>query len=519
MKISRRNFMKTGAALTCAGAAFSETTQQENKINILIIHADQHRMECLGAYGNNEIHTPNIDALAVEGMRYENSFCPYPVCTPSRYSLLCGQYVHEHRGWNNHCTLAPEIATFPKLLRDDGYNTCAVGKMHFTPTYLDVGFDEMMLSEQDGPGRWDDDYHRALMAAGLVDVNDLEDQRKEYRRHAPPEYWENFGALPSNLPDEWHTTSWISNQARDALNKWRGGGNLLMAGFVKPHHPFDPPPNRFNDYDPEKLTLLPGWTPACLERDLKQSRGYFPHVDLSEASLRRVMAAYYATISHIDEEVGRMVTLLKQKNLYDNTLIIYTSDHGEYLGFHHMLLKGNLPYDPLMKVPLIIKYPERAHVTGEQVSQALVSNIDLAPTILHQADITPATSMKGNDLFSCEDGHDTVFCEMSRDMLAVARNKKRKLIFSPKSDKMFFFDLEKDPNELEDRSGNPVYKDEIEILKQAIHEWRPRDTKPDTYLDENAPVINQPNVPDRNDDHRKHIIAWYETKMKEIQDI
>ena len=152
MQITRRNFIKTGAALTCAGAGFAETHQAKEKINVLIIHADQHRMECLGAYGNTDIRTPNIDVLAAEGVRYENSFCPYPVCTPSRYSLLCGQYVHQHRGWDNHCTLAPEIPTFPKLLRDAGYKTQAIGKMHFTPTYLDVGFDKMTLSEQDGPG-------------------------------------------------------------------------------------------------------------------------------------------------------------------------------------------------------------------------------------------------------------------------------------------------------------------------------------------------------------------------------
>ena len=134
--------------------------------NILLIHADQHRFDCLGAYGHPDIRTPNIDALAADGVRYENSFCPFPVCTPSRYSLLSGQYVHQHRGWDNHCTLPPGTETFPAILKQAGYKTAAVGKMHFTPTYLDVGFDEMVLAEQDGPGRWDDDYHRQLCVMG-----------------------------------------------------------------------------------------------------------------------------------------------------------------------------------------------------------------------------------------------------------------------------------------------------------------------------------------------------------------
>src|SRR5258706_6862802 len=105
------------------------------------------------------------------------TFCTFPVCTPSRYSLLSGLPVHEHQGWDNHCTLPPGTPTFASVLRQAGYATKAVGKMHFSPTYLDVGFAEMELSEQDGPGRWDDDYHRYLRQFGLMDANDLEDQR------------------------------------------------------------------------------------------------------------------------------------------------------------------------------------------------------------------------------------------------------------------------------------------------------------------------------------------------------
>ncbi|HDP35537.1 MAG TPA: hypothetical protein ENN29_10560 [Candidatus Hydrogenedentes bacterium] len=501
-----------------------------DKINILLIHADQHRIECLGAYGNPDIRTPHIDALAKDGVRYENSFCPYPVCTPSRYSLLCGQYVHQHRGWSNHCTLAPEIPTFPRLLRDAGYATCAVGKMHFTPTYLDVGFDKMFLAEQDGPGRWDDDYHRELMAEGLVDVNDLEDQRQEYRRQARPEYWESFGAMPSNLPEEWHTTSWIGDRAVAALEAWEGGGNLLMAGFVKPHHPFDPPASRFGAYDPDSLTLLPGWTESCLPRDLEQHRGYFPHEELSEKALRRVMAAYYATIEHIDDEVGRMVGLLKRKGLYDNTMIIYTSDHGEYMGFHHLLLKGNHLYDPLVKVPLIIKYPAAANVAGNQVSNAMVSNVDLAPALLNQAGVSPniwgqspilsVFEQSNHDKHKNEseklgDCHKIIFCELLRGKLAMARTRTRKLIFSQDRGDTLFFDLEKDPHELENRAGDPAYRDEVGALKDAIEAWRPSDMEHKIYLDEDAPMINQPNVPSLDRSHRLDIIAWYDAQMRD----
>lgn len=524
MRISRRHFVKTGALLSVAAtvSAFGEgaATTALEKPNILLIHGDQHRADCLGACGNTELRTPHLDALARDGVRFENSFCPYPVCTPSRYSLLSGQYVHEHRGGNNHCTLAPDIPTFPRLLREAGYKTSAVGKMHFTPTYLDVGFDEMFLAEQDGPGRWDDDYHRDLMREGLIDANDLEDQRSEYRKRARAEYWTSFGALPSNLPEEWHTTTWIGDRAVEALEGWSGGGNLLMAGFVKPHHPFDPPDSWKDAYNPDTLTLLPGWTEACFAHDMKHHRGYFPHEQLNADALRRIMAYYYATIEQIDAQAGRMIDLLKRKGLYDNTMIIYTSDHGEYMGFHHMLLKGNHMYDPLAKVPLIIKYPKQAgNIAKEQrqsAVKALVNNVDVAPTILKQAGIAPPPSMGGNDLAASNSGHDIIFCESGRNM-AMARTHTRKLIVDRDFAPVLFFDLEKDPLEMDNRAGDPAYGEEIKDLTRAIGQWRPDDRNREIQLDENAPVIRGPNVPPRDLSHRPAIIEYYEKQWERRQ--
>ena len=173
----------------------------ETRPNILIVHADQHRAACLGAYGNEQIMTPHIDHLADDGVRFDRCYCPFPVCTPSRYSMISGLYVHEHRGATNHSTMLPGTETFPRILTRAGYRTAAVGKMHYTPTYYDVGFQEMTLSEQDGPGRWDDDYHRWLREEELVDYNDLEDQVRAYREGARDEYWPSFGALVSNLDE------------------------------------------------------------------------------------------------------------------------------------------------------------------------------------------------------------------------------------------------------------------------------------------------------------------------------
>ncbi|HEU5317637.1 MAG TPA: sulfatase-like hydrolase/transferase, partial [Chloroflexota bacterium] len=151
---------------------------KEERPNVLVIMTDQFRWDCLGlgGQGNPDVKTPHLDRLARDGVWFPTTFCPLPVCTPSRYSLLSGLYVHQHGGWTNRCTLTPDIPTFPRRLREAGYRTRGVGKMHFTPTYLDVGFEALELAEQNGPGRYEDDYHRELMEAGLVPATDLIDQ-------------------------------------------------------------------------------------------------------------------------------------------------------------------------------------------------------------------------------------------------------------------------------------------------------------------------------------------------------
>ncbi len=484
----------------------------EKPINILLIHADQHRCDCIGAYGNSEIQTPNIDKIANDGVLYKNSFCTFPVCTPSRYSLLSGLYVHQHMGWSNHCTLPAAIETFPRILRNNGYNTKAVGKMHFTPTYSDVGFEEMELAEQDGPGRYDDDYHRYLMENDLNDKIDLIDQVKEYRKDAPPGYWETFGAQESLLEEKSHSTTWIGDRAFEAINNWGDSNNMLMVGFIKPHHPFDPPAEWSDLYNPEDLSLLPGWTEKHLPYDIEKSKGYFPHEDLTEEKLRRVTAYYYALISQIDFQIGRMIDLLKSKNMYDNTMIIYTSDHGEYLGYHHLLLKGNFMYDPLMKVPLIIKYPYQQHA-GTQ-NNMLISNIDIGPTILGQVNIAVGKYMSGYDVSRNIDEREYIFGESGYGENYMVRSSLHKLLLCKKDEKSQFFDLEKDKYELNNLYNNPDYKDLINEYKSRLNRWILFETPTPIYTDEYGAIIDKANAVKYNSGHRKIVKEYFQNKMK-----
>ncbi|MBB5791128.1 sulfatase-like hydrolase/transferase [Jiangella mangrovi] len=464
--------------------------------NVLIIQADQFRADCLGAAGNPDVRTPHLDRLAGDGVRYRNAYCSFPVCTPSRYSLLTGLHVRQHAGWSNRCTLAPGIDTFPRALRRAGYDTAAVGKMHFTPTYLDVGYDRLELAEQDGPGRYDDDYHRELAAAGLAPVTDLTDQEHEFRATAPPSYWDTYGTGRSNLPEEWHSTSWIGERARQVLTGWtETGDHLLHVSFVKPHHPFDPPAGWDDLYDPAALTPLPGWTDTIPAADQRHRREYFDYEPLDLPRLRQVMAHYYATITHLDHEVGRMLDLLRRRGLYDDTLIVFTADHGEYLGFHHLLLKDGPMYDPVVKVPLLAKFPGQRR-RGE-VSDALASLVDVAPTVLAACGVAPTTPLPGQDLGDPAAGHDHVLAEDRRHGVAgMVRTGSHKLLWSDAAGEALF-DLAADPYELTNLVGDPAHGDQLRRMREAAARWALYDATPPTYVDPAAPQRGAVTTTDR----------------------
>lgn len=484
--------------------------------NILLIHVDQLRSDCIGAYGNRQIKTPNLDRLSADSVRFTNSFCPYPVCTPSRYSLLSGLYVRQHCGWSNHSTLAPGIETFPRVLKRAGYRTKAIGKMHFTPTYLDVGFEEMELAEQDGPGRMDDDYHRELRAHGLVDADDIIDQRREFRARAPKSYWRTCGAKTSNLPDEWHSTTWIGDRAVRTIEKWSDSGNMLMAGFIKPHHPFDPSAPWDRMYDPADMTIMPGWTNAVPSHDRKYHRGYFPNHKLTEDVVRRATAYYYATISQIDHHVGRMIDLLEKRGTYDKTLIVFTADHGEYLGFHHMLLKGGHMYDPLIKVPLTIKLPGGRDAGA--VRENLVSNIDLAPTLLRQAGLDVPEDMKGLDLAAPTADRPVVFAESRRGRIYMARSRGHKLLMPRKRGECLFYDMKDDPLELRNVAGDPKFKDAVDEHRRAIADWTTFEAVPPTYVDESSPSVGGSEAESMAEDGRRQMLEYFETAVTKYLD-
>jgi arylsulfatase A-like enzyme len=457
------------------GAFLGRSTQSllMTKPHVLVVLVDQHRFDCVGINGNAEVITPHLDALAKDGVSYTNCFSTFPLCTPARYSLLTGLYVRQHQGCGNRFTIPKELTTFAKDLRNDGYQTDYVGKLHSSPTYAEIGFDHLLLSEQEGPGRYEDDYHRALMEKGIVDFTDMQDQVQDLRKVAPQSYLDDFGTEPSSLSADDYSTGWIGRNALAHIQKWKDATSpqLLMVGFIKPHHPFDAPFPWNELYDPEGLTHLPGWIDAGLPRDNDYYKGFFENNSLSEPVAKRILAQYYASISHIDAFVGHFVALLKKLGLYDDTLIIYVSDHGEYMGYHHLMLKNNYIYDPVIKVPLIVKYPQGSPFAPPQESPTddkLVSLIDATATIYTVAGVPIPASLQSiiQPLHSCN--REVVFAENTKSTMI--RTKDFKLIYS-EYEPSVFFDLRNDPYELENVIAQPEYVAVVKKMTEEVKAW------------------------------------------------
>ncbi len=372
--------------------------------NIIFITADQLRWDCLGCYGNDVIQTPHIDALAQSGVAFDNAYAAATLCVPSRQSILTGQYPSSHGARGNRSALPEDTPTFVSLLQASEYDTAAFGKMHFHPTYADYGFDVMQLAEQDGQGRKDDEYHTQYLAQhNLSDQWDVWDQVLTERQHAPDIYWHTYGARRSELPFEHYHTTWITDRAQEYLMvpERREKPFFTWISYIKPHHPFDPPAPYDTKYDPDHVPVpspVDGWQQKpLLTVDGDPRNAYFDTRLMTEAQLKNIIAHYYGLISHIDDSIGQLVEILKAQGLYQNTLIVFTSDHGDYLGQYGLFLKHpNIPYDALAKVPLI--FAGGALQSAQRRLDARVSLIDLFPTFLDLAQVDHATRYQGMNL-------------------------------------------------------------------------------------------------------------------------
>jgi len=435
------------------------------KPNFLFIMTDQQRWDWLGCAGHPVVKTPNIDAIAASGTRLENFQVTSPVCMPNRASFMTGRYPSTHGLRYNGCSLPVDSTCFTDVLAADGYRTASIGKSHLQPFTVDAPLhgeqeSDRLIEEaraapkgnytQEQPGSYEGDKRFAfdLPYYGFQHVDMVTGHGDRcgghysqwIRKNLPN--WEALhdraNELPHNytcpqafrtpVPEEFYPTRYVADRAIDYIcsQKEEDAPFFAYVSFPDPHHPFNPPGRYWDMYHPDQFDLALPYdshrnpTPPMRWMDEQWQSGVGAITKTtarreSDQHLREAMALTAGMITMVDDEVGRLVAALKESGQYDNTVIVFNSDHGDYLGDFSLLLKGAMPFRSVTQVPMIWSDP--ANRTG-RVSPALASTIDLTATILDRAGLTPYRGMQGTSFLpvieqNVDDHHDAVLCEFN----------------------------------------------------------------------------------------------------------
>lgn len=472
--------------------------------NILLLCTDQQRFNALAAYDNPEISTPNLDRLAGQGALFENCYVQSPVCGPSRGSLMTGKYVHAHGLWANGVGLPSHERLFTRDLADAGYDCGLVGKLHLSACFagrserrLDDGFRVFRWAHDPYKGSSENAYHRWLRAShpGLYEA--ALDKGSDV----------TFDSMPT----EAHYSHWIGEETISFLRSDRQDDKpfCFIANFFDPHHGFGAPKEYLDRYDPASLskpittpdelsTKPPIYTEASQRSYAGHAKGY---MEYTAEELQETKQAYYAMVSLVDDEVGRILAALDEAGLADNTIVIFTSDHGEMLGDHQLMLKGPMMYEFAVRVPLLIRWP--GQIRAGQRRPELVQWIDLAPTLLEAAGLPPSPAHQGASLLALLDGRaewqrDFALCEY-RDSghpydepvhTTMLRHDRWKLVVhhrgaAEREHTGELYDLIDDPNELTnlwpDREHRETRLDLYERLLDALVATEDRSASREAY--------------------------------------
>ncbi len=356
--------------------------------NILLLFTDQQRFDTIGALGNPIIQTPALDSLVREGTAFTSAYCPSPVCMASRCSLVLGRYPHQ-TGCVANMPMPQHEKSLMQFLAEAGYQTHGVGKMHFGPDSRALwGFESRDYSEEGGMREGDDfcDFLRERGFGHLIDPNGV---RSEFY----------YIPQPSQLPAELHNSHWVADRAIDFLQRRdQSRPFFLWASFIKPHPPFESPVPWYRLYRAVEMPwpfMPPGYRDLLIFWNHVQNRYKYRDQGFDGNLVRLIRAAYYAAISFVDYNIGRILNFLAEDGVLDDTLIMFTSDHGELLGDWGSYGKRCM-LDGAARVPLIVRWPER--FAAGAVCDEPASLVDILPTCLRAAGLEPGEEHVGVDL-------------------------------------------------------------------------------------------------------------------------
>ena len=470
--ITRRDMFKAGlgaAALSlAAGRATYAQGSASRRPNILLLMDDQHRGDCVGADGNMVIRTPNLDRLAREGMWFHRAYSTTPTCTPARTALLTGLGPWRH-GMLGMTRMAEKYPLeMPQAMRDAGYSTTGIGKMHYHPQRNGHGFQQLLLDESSRieTPEFRSDY-RAWFATEAPNLDAT----------ATGIGWNDFRAKAYALPEELHPTRWTADTAVRFLETYsRPEPFFLKVSFARPHSPYDPPERFMKMYADADLprARVGGW--AGRNAPVGGPSDSYWQGDLGVDQVRSSRQGYYGSVSFVDEQIGRVLDTLQKKGWLEDTFILFLSDHGDMTGDHHLWRKS-YPYEASARIPMLVRWPEgMVSAKRGQVSQDLVEIRDVLPTFLEVAGKgRDGDGLDGRSLLSLVEGkrgawrkqldleHDV--CYHPGNHWNALTDGRWKYIFQARDGEEQLFDLKSDPGEERDLAGDSRHS-------QTLRHWR-----------------------------------------------
>lgn len=441
----------------------------ETRPNVLFITTDQHRGDCLGADGNPYIQTPHLDQLSYTGVRFDGAFSECPVCVPARRSMLTGLSPYSHRSFRNCRTPFPDGTVFlAEVFRQAGYQTQAVGKMHTNPQRYRCGFEAVLLNEE---GRRQgnleyDDYEMYLQERGL---------RQRLWAHGMPA--NGLQSRPASLPEEHISDMWTARECTRFIERRDPTAPFfLYCAFRNPHPPLTPAKVYWDMYQnlDVRRPVVGEW---AADGNFPFGNRYGNNCDLQpEHERTQAIRAYYGLITGIDNQIGLLLGHLRERGLLDNTIILFTADHGEMLYDHGMAHKG-LFYRSSCRVPYIVSAPSRMRDRFKpgEVRRHPVMLQDVAPTLLELAGLPVPESMDGHSVASIWENPEADWRPYAFGCIGNEHNKhygltdnKTKYMYWTQGGIEQLFNVAEDPDETRELSGDPAWQETLQTWRSRL---------------------------------------------------
>ena len=484
--------------------------------NVLLITSDQQHYMTLGI-NNKEINTPNLDRLAAMGTNFTRAYCPNPTCTPTRASIITGQWPSQHGAYSLGTKLMEDVHTVGEDFLAAGYETALIGKAHFQPLHSTEEYESLeaypTLQDLEFWGNYEKPFYGFKtyeLARNHTNESHVGQHYLMWLKEKGCENWKDYFLKPTGdmdkndmtrtweIPEEYHYNKWIAERSCALLEEYSADKKpfFLWSSFFDPHPDYMVPEPWASMYDPDKITVpraMPGEhndSPEFIKLTQQQSDGFAEYRDKAEnclhgfhshlqdkESLAKDIACYYGMVSMMDHYIGIILDKLEALGLIEDTLIVFTTDHGHFYGQHGLIKKGPFHYEDMIKIPFIAAWKGKIAEGG--VNNTFQSLVDLAPTFLNACGIKVPQTMSGaNQMESWTQQkavRDCAMCENNHDPKAINLRtlvtEDYKITICQDSGFGELYDLKNDPGEIVNHWDDEEYKDiKMELYHKFVTE-------------------------------------------------